>query len=824
MRFLHGEREVAEWTYAELVEQARRVAHALAGRYRPGDRVLLLLPSGPDLAIALFGCLGAGLAAVPAALPASGRLQRYRERVASVLADSAAAVALTLEAAEIPDGLLPEGVDGLALDALPAPPRTPLPDVDPDAVAYLQYSSGSTGSPKGVRNTHRSLLHHVERLGATVPAPDPVQVVGWLPLYHDMGMIQQLLLPLLAGGTSTFMAPKSFAADPGRWLRAAAQYRATWIAGPDFAYQRSCDAIPPSEVAALDLSALRCVSNGAEPVRPATLERFAEHFAAAGLRREAITPCYGLAEAGLCVSTSRRPAGWLVNRYDAAALAGGSARPSVTGRPLVACGDWFLDWDVRIVDPRARQPLPDGQVGEIWVAGEGLPDGYWGRPEETEHTFRARIAGGTGNWLRTGDLGFFDDGRLFVCGRLKDLIIIRGANHHPGDIERTVEQSVAEVAIGGACAVQLDGDGRLMVAVEVDRDTPPARLAELATEVRQAVYAGHEIVADDVVLVRRSGLPKTTSGKIRRRATAAAFDGGGLPVLHTDRLGLDARRAPSPAGDTPALLPLLCGSLAELLGREDVAVDLGFAELGLDSLTATRWVHQVSQRLGRAVPVTVLYRHPNLRELAAALSMTAAPPTPARPAGTASAVPGRMEPVAIIGVGLCLPGGIRSLDALAGLLMAGRSAVGEPPAGRALDGVPLTLPGAYLAAVDEFDAELFGIGGAEAQAMDPQQRLLLEVAWHALEDAGLPASSAAVRGARLGVFVGQGHHDYSSLPLRLGHPEWVRAFHATGASMSSAAGRIAHRFGLRGPAMVIDTACSASLVAIDTACRHLADR
>ena len=831
LRFLHGEPEVSEWTYGALAGQADRVAAALAG-HAAGERVLLLLPSGPDLVVALLGCLRAGLIAVPAPLSASGRPARHGERIAGLVADCTPTVAVVRSSTAVPDGLLPGGVEVVALDALPDGPAPDIGDPDPDAVVYLQYSSGSTGSPKAVRNTHRALLNQVDLLSAIWPGPDPVHVAGWLPLYHDMGMIQQLLLPLMTGGSTTFMAPASFAGDPARWLRAASTYRAGWLAGPDFAYQRCCDAVPADEVTGLDLSTVRYATDGAEPIRPATLARFAEHFAPAGLHADALTAGYGLAEAGLCVSTSRRPRGWRVSTYDAAALAAGVARAATDGRALVSCGNWFHDWDVRIVDPDTSRPVPElgvgvgvgVGVGEIWVSGDGMPDGYWNRPDETEATFRARLADGTGPWLRTGDLGFLDDGELYVCGRLKDLVIVHGANHHPNDLERTVEQGVAGMSVGGVCVTQR-ADGTVLVLAEADRRLPAERLAALAASVRDAVHAGHELTADEVVLVRRAALPKTTSGKIRRGAAAAAYAAGELAVLHVDT-GLVASGSPVPAG---GLLPVLYNSLCAVLGRTSVPVDAGFATLGLDSLTATRWAHQLSVLLGRAVPVTLLYTHPDLRRLTAALT-PALPGLPTLSGWMAhmDGSTGRMchsptMPVAVIGVGLRLPGDITTLDGLAELLLGTRGVVGAPPAARARDGVPLTVPGAYLDAIDGFDAELFGIGGAEAQSMDPQQRLLLHAAWHALEDAGLAASSGAVREARVGVFVGQGHHDYSSLPLRLGHPEWVRAFHATGISMSAAAGRIAHVLGLRGPAMVVDTACSASLVAIDTACRHLAD-
>lgn len=811
--------QITELTYAELHRAVFRIAAGLAGRYPAGERALLLMPNSVELVQSFLGCLRAGLIAVPVPVSASGRLNKGAERLTGLIADCMPVAGLaTSEALSTADPKLLDALDPVAIDQLPRP-SGPVPDRT-ERIAYLQYSSGSTGRPKAVCNTHRTLLNQAELLGQSWPGPESLHFVGWLPIYHDMGMILQLLTPLLNGGTVTLMRPAAFAADPASWLRAVSAYRGGWIAGPDFAFERCCHAFTAAEADELDLSCLRYTTNGAEPIRPGTLTRFHDHFAAAGLPATAVSPAYGLAEAGLAVSISRRPRGWVVNHYDQAALRDGTAVPvqDGAGRALVSCGNYLFGWRIAIVDPDRGTALDDRRVGEVWVAGDGLPDGYWRRPEETALTFGARLDDGSGPYLRTGDLGFLDGGELFVCGRRKDVVIIHGTNHHPNDIEATIERAVAESAVAGVCATQVTEDGRLLVFVEVDQGVPAERYAGVVAEIRVAVLAGHELAVDEVVLVRRPSLPKTTSGKIRRSTTAAGYLAGKLPALYADRLGPTADTRAIPA-DTP-VVAVLQETLRQVLGVTAVGLDTGFASLGLNSLHANRWAHELSQRLDVQVPVTLLYANPTLRQLATALSgrdsaleplkCTLGPPEPRK-----------CEPVAVIGVGLRLPGGLRTLDALAGFLLDAGGAVGPPPPARASDGVPLSLPGAYLESVDTFDAELFGVDGTEAAAMDPQQRLLLEVAWHAIEDAGRPAGS--LRGARVGVFVGQGHADYAALPLRAGHPEWVRAFHATGTSMSAAAGRIANHFGFGGPALVVDTACSASLVAIDTALRHLAD-
>ncbi|MFC7551013.1 AMP-binding protein, partial [Plantactinospora sp. GCM10030261] len=813
IRFLTGT-AVTELSYGTLNDRVDRLATGLATAYDRGSRVQLLLPAGPDLVVAFLACLRAGMVAVPVPLPASGRLTRAGDRIAAVARDCAPALALVAGGVDPAGTLPPEVAVSTADDLLAGGSDTPPPPLPAGAdLAFLQYSSGSTGAPKAVCNTHAAIRAQVAMLAAMLPDDEPVRVVGWLPLYHDMGMLQQLLLPVFTGGTTTMMSPAAFAADPARWLRAASSYRATWIAGPDFGYRRCADAMTDDEVAGLDLRTIRYAANGAEPVRESTLTRFVARFAPAGLRREAMTPSYGLAEAVLCVSSSHRPRGWRSAAYDPGPLTEGVARrrDDGGGRVLVSSGNWFHDRQVSIVDPNTRAELPTGHVGEIWVSGPGLPAGYWRQPELSARTFGAMTADGRGPWLRTGDLGFLDDGELFVCGRLRDLIILGGANHHPDDIERTLERHVDAVAVGGACAVQPDDDPAVTVFAEVDRHLDETALAEIAGDIRQQVYEHHEVPLDEVVLVRRSGLPRTTSGKIRRGATATGHRAGRLPVLHADRVNRVA-----PTTDSTPTLPAVHDTLANVLGRDRLALDASFADLGLDSVRATEWVGALSKALHRPVPVSLVFRHPTPRRFAAALDAPTAPPTtPPAAAHTTD------RAVAVIGVGLRLAGGIQDLDGLAALLRAGGSTVRQPPDQRARDGVPLTLPGGYLDAIDTFDAGFFGIPAASAAAIDPQQRLMLEVAWHAVEDAGMPAHR--LRGARIGVFVGQGHHDYSTLPLRLGRPDLIGAFSATGASMSATAGRIAYHFGFRGPAQTIDTACSASLVAVDTAVRHLTD-
>ncbi len=490
-----GEGESARLTYADLDRRARAVAARLQrelGADAAGARALLLLPPGLDFVVGFLGCLYAGAVAVPAHPPRPGgdrkpgRRRPGEERLAALLADARPRAVLTVAAGTRRlDGLdLPGGPTvRVAVDEVPdgegrgwRPPAE-----DPDAVAFLQYTSGSTATPRGVEVTHRNLAANQHAIERAFDQSEESVVVGWLPLYHDMGLVGTVLQPIWCGGSCVLLSPAAFLQRPRRWLEAIDRYRATTSGGPDFGYALAIRKIPPEERDGLDLSSWRVAFDGAEPVRAATLEAFAEAFAPAGFRREAFLPCYGLAEATLFVSGAPPAEAPRVLEVSAAGLERG--RPlSADGEPvpLVSCGRPGAGVEVAVVDPETRARRPPATVGEIWVAGPSVAQGYFGRPEETATTFGARIAGAPGGeerrWLRTGDLGFLGPGgELFVTGRRKDLIIVRGRNLYPHDLERTAEAAHPAVRPGGAAAFALDpplgrlGEERLALAVEIDR-------------------------------------------------------------------------------------------------------------------------------------------------------------------------------------------------------------------------------------------------------------------------------------------------------------------------------------------------------------------
>jgi amino acid adenylation domain-containing protein len=602
-----GEEEGARLTWAELEDRARAIALELRASLAPGDRALLLYPPGLEFIAAFFGCLYAGVVAVPAYPP---RLNdRAQTRLRAMARDAEPRAALTTST--ILAGLrslppLPElaALRWIATEELSGADAD-LPAPDAEAVAFLQYTSGSTATPKGVMVTHANLLHNERMIGEAFAQDEDSVVVGWLPLYHDMGLIGNVLQPLHAGGRCVLMAPVAFLQKPLRWLTAISRYRGTTSGGPNFAYELCARRISPEQREGLDLSSWRVAFNGAEPVRAETLERFAAAFAPCGFRREVFYPCYGLAEATLFVSGG---------------TPGREPRISeAEDRQLVSCGHAWGDQRIAVVDPETTIEREPGQVGEIWISGPSVARGYWRNPEATEHDFQARLAGsGEGPFLRTGDLGLFREGELYVTGRIKDLIILRGRNHYPQDLELTAERSHPDLrpGCGAAFSVEAGGEERLVVVQEVERQRRKD-FEELTAAIRRAVAEEHEVQAHEVVLVRAGSVPKTSSGKIQRRLCRELYLTGNLSVVERSALAVSPETPSGPLltrEDLVAADPAERAALLEHFLRERAAAALGVAAgaidprqaltaHGLDSLAAMDLKGAVESALGVELPL-----------------------------------------------------------------------------------------------------------------------------------------------------------------------------------------------------------------------------
>nr|WP_033274001.1 fatty acyl-AMP ligase [Actinospica acidiphila] len=510
-----------------LDARARAVAGRLHGTVRPGDRVALLLPQGLDYTAAFLGCLYAGVIAVPLFTP---DLAGHGGRLAAVLDDCEPAHVLT-------DGPSREQVERATggrlpvttVDTLPqGPPATELPRPAPDDVAYLQYTSGSTRSPAGVMVTHANVVANARQaVAAFDAAPGRNTTVGWLPLFHDMGLVLSVAAPVHAGFASVLLDPVAFLESPVRWLRLLGRYPGTVSAAPNFAYDYCVTRVGADEAAGLRLDRVAALLNGSEPVRPATLERFLDAFGPAGLAAEALCPAYGLAEATVFVTADRRDEPPLTVECDAGALAEGrvEVRPGGTAR-LTTCGR-PVGQEVRVADPESGTVLDEGRVGEIQVRGPNVGTGYWKQSERSAETFRD-------GWLHTGDLGALHDGRLLVTGRLKDLIVVDGRNHYPQDVEETVQAALDVVRRDRLAAFTVprdeDGPEDLVVVAEVRRGTAAdgAQTRESLARARAAVAARHGLRLAELVLVEAGTVPRTSSGKVARAACRERLLSGAL--------------------------------------------------------------------------------------------------------------------------------------------------------------------------------------------------------------------------------------------------------------------------------------------------------
>lgn len=610
-------------TYAELQRQSCAIAARLRELIVPGDRVVILVPPGFEYVAAFFGCLYAGAVAVPAYPP---NPRRPDTRVARIVADCGARVALVSDAlmARL-DGWLVLTPQLRALTFLDvgrliagSADGWQDPPVSGSSLAMLQYTSGSTGDPRGVMLAHSNLLHNSAVIHRVSAHRRGDNAVFWLPPFHDMGLIGGIVQPIYANVPTTLMAPAAFLQRPFRWLNAMSSSRATTSGAPNFAYDLCVERVTEAERRTLDLSAWRTSFNGAEPIRADTIARFVATFAECGLRPDVVLPCYGLAEGTLLVSggpTQRAPLCVIADRYR---LESGELRSAVESDAnavvLVASGEPVHEQDVRIVDPDTGVECPRGQVGEIWVAGGSVATGYWNRPESSAAAFHGQLVGGNADYLRTGDLGVLEQGQLIVTGRLKDLVILDGRNYYPHDLEVAAERSHPSLRNGFTAAFGVTDRGRerLVLVAEVSRHHRQAADSVLFQAIRSELAATAGIVPDEIVLIRQHSIPRTSSGKIRRRACRSSYLDGALDVVGRWQMpGSDV----APARDT--LLAFVIDWISVELVVDAAALDAqtSLRNLGLDSLAATRLLVALENHLGRRVDPAQLWMQPDIGSL-----------------------------------------------------------------------------------------------------------------------------------------------------------------------------------------------------------------
>jgi 8-amino-7-oxononanoate synthase len=681
-----GETQQIHLTYEELDRRARSIGAWLESLDLVGQRALLLYPAGLDFITGFLGCLYAGVVAVPVYPP---RRNRSLERIQAIADDAEAKVALTTdtvlgriealidetphlkELSWLDTCHLPKGLDE----------RWQLPDIHGDTLAFLQYTSGSTGTPKGVVLNHANLVHNSALIAHAFEHTRSCMGVFWLPSYHDMGLIGGILQPLYIGRPNVLMSPMTFLQKPYRWLSAISRFAATTSGGPNFAYDLCVEKITAEQRKTLDLSRWTVAFNGAEPVRAETLDRFSEVFEPCGFRREAFYPCYGLAEATLIVSGGYLARPPVVRDFQVEALANDLVVPSAPGtagaRRLVGCGETLPDQKIAIADPERLTTCPPGRIGEVWVHGTSVAQGYWRQPEATEASFRAYLKdSGEGPFLRTGDLGFIADGELFVTGRMKDLIIVRGTNYYPQDVERTVQRSHPRLRrdCGASFTVERDGREEMVVVQEVERHKK-ADFGPVFRAIRRAVAAEHDLHLDAIVLVKAGSIPKTSSGKIQRHACRNGYLGGTLDVVGRWRAGEALPESREPAAEPPSaarggrppqavaaskngrregdkkarLTELVLAEIHRVAKERDagLTLDSPIIETGLDSLERMEILASLEERFGGRFPPELLPQLETARQLIDAVEQHLGVEPRVRPQAAAGEPPAETYRVAL---------------------------------------------------------------------------------------------------------------------------------------------------------------------------------
>ena len=880
---------------SQLVRRADAIAGFLRerARLRPGDRAVLSYPPSMDFIHAFAGCLAAGVVPVPVYPPNPLRLGQELPGFRRIVENCGARVALTnrqykrartvgavrslvkRDRADWPAGLRWYQTDGIEPGDYPGPaPRRP----EPDALALLQYTSGSTAAPKGVMVSHGNLIHQKDAFAHLIDMGPDARSVLWVPQYHDLGLIFGICQTMCGTGELTLMSPLSFLKRPALWLEVMSRQRATHTGAPNFAYELVVRKTTAAQRARWDLSSLRVLLNAAEPVRVDTARRFLDAFSVSGIREDAYFPTYGLAEhtVGVTLGGKRRESfarGPLERERRVVPV--GDALPASERLALMGCGVAPDDVDIRIVDPDTRRECPPGSVGEIWIDSPSKALGYYRQPALSERAFRARIepwqpsaasgpaqpsavwrsgeirAQAADGYLRTGDLGFLHEGELFICGRHKDMLIVGGRNIYPQDIEDSVRDCHPAIRPGGLAAFAVEGgpDGGegLVVLVEIrDAAMSATGLYEVGHAVRERVRVAHRLACRSVVVAARGAVSKTTSGKVRRGACrerwqtgllqrqallcmtdesagTQAADGAGTEPASSEAVFAPALveavvdgRAPVPDAISTTAFEQLVGELQALAARQlgvvaaTVEPSTPLMALGMSSLDLVTFSEQVSVALERPVTPELLFRHPTVDALARALLDDRDPggQVPSPIADSTRPAPHRSEPIAIVGLGCRLPTAIDSPDALWQALVTGDGAIAEAPGDRPqLAGTP----GAYLADLEYFDGARFGLSPGEAETLDPQHALLLSCVWDAIERAGIERS--ALRDSETGVYIGLSPGD-APIATRQGP---TNRWSLLGAMPAAAAGRISYRLGLRGPSMVVDTACSSGISALHLA-------
>jgi acyl-CoA synthetase (AMP-forming)/AMP-acid ligase II/acyl carrier protein len=613
-----GVNEKDSITYAGMVEKAKAIAATLLSKGKKGDRVLLLFPTGVEFITAFYACFFAGMIAVPTYPP---KRNKANERFRSIVFDAKPAFIITTTSIHsdlvkhlMLDGLPPVS-EILIFDDIPVgrAREWKKPDIAPGDTALLQYTSGSTGAPNGVMVSHANIIHNSEFIKQSFGFDKDSVGVNWLPNFHDMGLIGCLIQAAYIGGSNVIIPPLAFLRNPANWFRAITKYRATTGGGPNFAFDYSIEKVEDAGLDDIDLGSLRTMYCGAEPIRESSMRSFADKFSKAHFKASQLFPVYGMAESVLIVTGGdyrKEPEYFTIHAREAEEKRVVPAEPGKESHTLTACGYPWLGMEVLIVNPESFDPAPKEHIGEIWVRGPSVAQGYWNDSEGTKKTFLARLSGnGEGPWLRTGDLGFIHDGQLYISGRMKDLIIIKGSNYFPNDIEHSIEGSHPALRQNASVAFSADIEGqeRLVVLAEVER----THMRDLAEEevfesIRNAVFEEHGIQPHAISLIRTGSAEKTSSGKIRRFAMKKAWQDDALNIVAAWEMRTAKDSLATEIGFRPQFLrEWLINWMAQQLEIDpgSISPDKPVSSYGLDSVTAVSLERDVNRQFGVEWPI-----------------------------------------------------------------------------------------------------------------------------------------------------------------------------------------------------------------------------
>jgi len=627
-----GINETESFTFKEIDRVARSIAEALSKKLSKGDRVLLLFPQGLQYVAALYGCFYGGFIAIPAYPP---RRNRKMDRINSIIEDSGAAAGLvtedvfkTIERNFAEDELL-KGMEWFQYETISTNTNPPalsnLPK--PEDVAFIQYTSGSTGNPKGVMITHKNIVYNSDFIRRSFGFDRHTVGMNWLPIFHDMGLVGGIFQAAFLGLINIGMPPVAFLKNPLNWLKAIDKYKATTGGGPNFSFDYCVQKIKPEEVEGLDLSSIKNFYCGGEPVRKKTFEEFPKAFKGAKVRTNQMFAVYGMAETTLIVTGKDPATEPSFVRVDQDALSKNRlvfAPEDAKGINLVSNGRVWMDTKVAIVNPETFVEVDENSIGEVWISGPTVAKGYWNKPEENKRTFNAYLSNGQGPWLRSGDLGFMYQDELYITGRLKDLIIIRGVNYYPNDIEYSIQQSheAFKPNSGAAFSIHKDGIEKLVIVQELERNyLRNTDFDELMAHIRKTIADEHELEVYSIALIRTGSIPLTSSGKIQRRQTRYEFLTGKLNVVASWQLDEQAPEVEEPSFTEPtedAIREWLVQWIMknQHFKREEIDLDTPITSYGIDSLAAVTLEQEISTQFGFQWHVSYFMLNPTINKLA----------------------------------------------------------------------------------------------------------------------------------------------------------------------------------------------------------------